>query len=85
MHILTIKPSPPPHTSFGFKKKQIFSGNIYICIYIYLELTTWFIYWMVAHMAMRTYRVNEAFRFSKDISLQMLSNSIIFFKSTSPI
>ena len=54
-------------------------------IYIYLELTTWFIYWMVAHMAMRTYRVNEAFRFFKDISLQMLSNSIIFFKSTSPI
>ena len=86
MHILTVKPSPPPPYFLWVQEKtNIQRKYIYMYIYIYLELTTWFIYWMVAHMAMRTYRVNEAFRFFKDISLQMLSNSIIFFKSTSPI
>ena len=51
-----------------------FSLVIYICIYI-----PWFLYQMVAHFTMRTYGVNQEFRFAEGIWLHRKSRQIRFF------
>ena len=44
-----------------------------------LSIRLWFLYYIVAHLTMRTYGVNQAFRFVEDIWFHRKSRQIHFF------